>query len=493
MVRTEQETRRAVIYRRISEDRTGLQAGVERQGDDCTEVAARNGWPVVAVLTDNDISAYSGKVRPGYRRMLEMIADGTANAVIAWHPDRLYRQLYDLGDLVKVVQSTGTVIRTVMAGDVDLNTASGVMNAEILASVSKHQVAHMREQVARKKEQNVAKGEYRGGPRPFGYEADGRTVRPEEAAEVLAATRAVLQGASLRSIEADWIKRGIVTVARRKRLEDGSRTEPISLPWKAREIRELLLRVRNAGLIESHGQIVGKAVWPAIVPEDEWHACRDILLHPGRRTTPGNARKWLGSGIYQCGVPGCGGTMRVVGGGRTKDAAYRCRDKGHLQRVAGPLDDFIERLVVARLSRPDAVDLFTPAGDGKGAERSVQLASLRAKLNGFTEDYDADLITRSQFLDGTAKTLDRIAALEKVMAASVSVSVLASVPLGTPDVAAAWKDYHLDRKRSIIAALMTVTVSPVPHGRPKGFQPGSGKSYFNPEFIDIDWVPTPPR
>jgi len=491
MVTTEQETRRAVIYRRISEDRTGLAAGVERQGDDCTETAARNGWTVVAVLTDNDISAYSGKARPAYRKMLGMLADGTADALITYHPDRLYRRLHDLGELIDIVQAKRAVIRTVMAGDVDLNTASGVLNARVVASVNEYHVAHMIEQVKRKKEQNVANGEYRGGARPFGYEADGVTVRPEEAAHVLAATRAVLQGVALRSIAADWAKRGIVTVPRRKRLPDGTRTEPVSLPWKAPQIRELLLRARNAGLLEAHGEIVRSAVWPAIVPEDEWRACRDLLLHPGRRTTPGSARVWLGSGIYQCGISGCGGTMRGTTGGRAKEPFYRCVEKSHLARNAAALDDFIERLAVARLSRPDAVDLFAPAGDGKGAERAVQLAALRAKLDGFTEDYDADRITRSQYLDGTAKTLDRIAALEKQMAAAVTVSVLSSVPLGTPDVAAAWEGYDLDRKRAIIAALMTVTVLPAPRGRPK--RDADGTAVVDPDSVRIEWVPTPSR
>lgn len=372
-----------------------------------------------------------------------------------------------------------------------MNTAEGRGAARRKAIDAQEESEEIGERVRDAKQDNVRDGTYRGGARPFGYDADGTTVRPEEAAHVLAATRAVLQGASIRSIGTDWARRGIVTVARRKRLPDGTRTEATSLPWRAPQIRELLLRARNAGLLEAHGEIVRKAVWPAIVPEDEWRACREVLLHPERRTTPGSARRWLGSGIYQCGISGCDGTMRGTTGGKAKEPFYRCAEKSHLARNAAALDDFTERLAVARLSRPDAVDLFAPAGDGKGAERAVQLATLRAKLDGFTEDYDADRITRSQFLDGTARTLDRIAVLEKQMAAAVSVSVLASVPLGTPDVAAAWADYDLDRKRSIIAALMTVTVLPAPRGRPK--RDADGTPVVDPDSVRIDWVPTPSR
>ncbi|MGO1266876.1 MAG: hypothetical protein ACTMIY_09625 [Microbacterium gubbeenense] len=50
-----------VVYLRISEDRTGAEAGVDRQRQDCLEMCARLGINDPAVFMDNDISAYSGK------------------------------------------------------------------------------------------------------------------------------------------------------------------------------------------------------------------------------------------------------------------------------------------------------------------------------------------------------------------------------------------------------------------------------------------------
>jgi len=58
--------RRAGLYARISKDREGAGLGVERQRDGCTALAGRLGWDATAVYTDNDISAYSGKRRPGH-------------------------------------------------------------------------------------------------------------------------------------------------------------------------------------------------------------------------------------------------------------------------------------------------------------------------------------------------------------------------------------------------------------------------------------------
>jgi len=66
-------SRRAVLYTRISKDREGAGLGVERQRADCLELAERLGWQIVGHHSDNDLSAYTGKPRPGYKALLEDI------------------------------------------------------------------------------------------------------------------------------------------------------------------------------------------------------------------------------------------------------------------------------------------------------------------------------------------------------------------------------------------------------------------------------------
>jgi DNA invertase Pin-like site-specific DNA recombinase len=55
------------VYCRISDDRTGLKAGVGRQEEDCRAVAARKGWGIGEVYIDNDVSAWSGRIRRATR------------------------------------------------------------------------------------------------------------------------------------------------------------------------------------------------------------------------------------------------------------------------------------------------------------------------------------------------------------------------------------------------------------------------------------------
>ena len=105
-------TRRAALYCRISKDREGAGLGVDRQERDCRALAARLGWDIVAVHTDNDLSAYSGKRRPGYEALLDDLRSGHADAVITWHLDRLHRSPVELEDYIAACSDGGRDIPT---------------------------------------------------------------------------------------------------------------------------------------------------------------------------------------------------------------------------------------------------------------------------------------------------------------------------------------------------------------------------------------------
>ena len=95
---------RAGIYARISSDREGDNLAISRQLADCERLAERNGWQVVERYVDSDISAYSGKPRPEYTRMLEEIEAGVVEAVLVYHADRLHRQPRELEEFIDLCQ-----------------------------------------------------------------------------------------------------------------------------------------------------------------------------------------------------------------------------------------------------------------------------------------------------------------------------------------------------------------------------------------------------
>ncbi len=160
---------RAVIYCRISQDRTGAGLGVERQRQDCEALAERNGWDVVEVYVDNDVSAYSGKKRKDYLRMLDDRDEGKATVVVVWHTDRLHRSPTELEAYIALSERRGVATHTVQAGTIDLATPSGRMTARILGAVARQESEHKGERVARARRQKALAGEWMGGIRPFGW------------------------------------------------------------------------------------------------------------------------------------------------------------------------------------------------------------------------------------------------------------------------------------------------------------------------------------
>src|SRR5215212_5096587 len=101
--RAARENVSAGVYVRISHDRLGDELGVRRQLLDCQELAKQRGWKVTTEYVENDVSAFLGRRRPEYEAMLEAIRSGQLNAVIAWHPDRLYRHPRDLEVFVETI------------------------------------------------------------------------------------------------------------------------------------------------------------------------------------------------------------------------------------------------------------------------------------------------------------------------------------------------------------------------------------------------------
>ncbi|MEE3126065.1 MAG: recombinase family protein [Actinomycetota bacterium] len=171
------------IYTRISADIEGLGLGVARQREDCESLAATLGWPVAQVYSDNDVSAYSGKPRPEYQRMLDDLREGNVDAVIVYHPDRLTRRPLELEQFIQALDAAKVRHVKFVTGDADFTTGDGLLVLRMLAAVAAAESASKSRRVKRKQEQNAAAGKpHRASTRPFGYESDHVTVRPDEAA-----------------------------------------------------------------------------------------------------------------------------------------------------------------------------------------------------------------------------------------------------------------------------------------------------------------------
>lgn len=462
------------IYVRISQDRRGAGQGVQRQEEACRVRAAELGWDVVEVYSDNDLSAFSGKRRPAYDRLLADISSGRIKGLLAWHPDRLHRRPIEQEHFITLVEEKKLLIQTITAGHYDLSTPTGRMIARNIGAFARMESEHKGERIAAARKQQAMDGRHHGGVRPFGFEKDGVTIRSDEAAEVVKAADSIIAGVSLRSIVRDLNLRGVPTASGRG-------------TWTSTVLRAILISPRVAGKSSWHGEIVGDAVWPALVPEDRWRAVVAILTNPARRTSVGGPVKWLGSGLYICGV--CGDRKLRVGAGTAGRRTYRCTNRndeqtsGHVTREATSLDKYVEGVAVDFLSQAGVVRYLTTRPESATDVDALQArrAELEARLDELAAAHAAGAITARQLVVGSEMLKSELENLDGKLAAQVETGPFVDL-VGISDISGLWfgseqqAGLALGLRRTIVDHLMDVTVMPAPRG-----------PAFRSEFVEISW------
>jgi site-specific DNA recombinase len=456
---------RTAIYTRISNDPTGHQLGVTRQLEDCRALAGRLGWDVVAHFDDNDLSAFTGKTRPGFESMLDAMKRSEFDAMICWHPDRLYRSMRDLERLIEIADAAGVAIRSVNGGDLDLSNSSGRMLARILGSVARQESEHKGERQRRANIQRAEIGTWWSSRRVFGYDQTGALLEPE-ASMIRQAAADILTGVSLRAIARAWNASG--------------RPSTRGAAWSTSRLKRLLLNPRYAALRVYKGKIVGPGQWAAILDVDTHHGLVAVLRDESRGAAVSYERKYLGSHRYRCGI--CGAvlhhTVSTHADGRTSHR-YACTAAAHLSRTQPELDAYIEAIILGYLL--DETKLAAVLAEG---ENTVDAGELRTRRTALVAQKDelATLFTEG-VLDGpgvrreSAKLTRKIAGIDTALAEAARRNPVADLVKDGPElVETRWAALSPDLKGKIIDEVCTVTVNPSPRGR-----------YFRPECIDVDW------
>ncbi|MHA6759881.1 recombinase family protein [Streptacidiphilus sp. PAMC 29251] len=446
-------TKRVGIYCRISNDKEGAGLGVKRQEADCRLMAAALGWTVIGVYVDNDVSAADRrKIRHEYQRLLSDIENGRIDAVISWHTDRLHRQPRELEDFIDLVEDMKIEINTVKAGILDITSPSGRMIARVHAAIAKHEVEHKRERVLSKVEELARQGKiHNGGHRPFGYtriyEGEGPRrkvirdeVNPEEAKIIRECARRALEGESLSTIVQSLHARDILTSTGR--------------PWTLQAMRAMLRSGRIAGLKEHKRQVIGKAVWPGIVPQDQHDQLRALLDHPTRFSGGlRGVRKHPLSGLVRCTCSPHHPAMKIRTRTDTKRLAYACparADGGCQSRTIDHdhLMNHMKALILAHVEKMEAAE--EEDTDDPSAELEAKIANWEFRMGELTEAFaDGDRNAR-EYRDATEALRSRIDGARFEIAKH---GVRQRVEVTSAEMREAWDDWPLERKRTILVGL----------------------------------------
>lgn len=452
-------TVRAVIYCRISDDRTGLAAGVKRQEDDARSLCERNGWDVVGVEVDNDISAsrYSRKVRPAYQRVLAMATASTVDVIACYDVDRLYRRPAELEDLIDVAEQ---VIVASVQGDVRLDTADGRAVARVLAAMAAKASDDTSRRVKRKHLETATAGlPSGGGPRPFGFDDDRITVRPSEAARIQEAAARLLAGDTLGAICRDWAADGVTT--------------PLGNTWQTSALRRVLEAPRVAGMRSLGAEVVADAVWAPILDRDTWEALRATLRGRGPTMAAGyGARSYLLSGVIRCAACNVAMTAHPTGSRGYRYRRYFClKTRGGCNRVGISADHTETYVVDAMLARLTAGSDLSPAGRvDVGGGVVLELAQQEATLAELAESLTAGRVTVRAYETAVGAVERRIDALRTQLAASTRRGVLVDLSKAT-DPAAIWAAMPFDRQRLAVAETFEAVMIAPSSGRGARFEP----------------------
>jgi len=543
----------ALLLCRISDARDEDTTGVDDQEKKLRALAARLDWGIgpaaTHVIVENDTSAYRRKrirlpdgrtelrtVRPKFRRIpgveskqtpvLELLATGRADGMIALDLDRAVRDPRDLEDLVDVIESrTPRIPVESVTGSLRLANDADITMARVMVAVANKSSRDTARRVSDARLRMAEAGDYGGGIRRFGREDDGITPRslvcprcgPGAAFTFRRAdtdsdiphARCVCDRCGGAAVVAEGSEADALRKAAAKILNDVSLQEATAglrrdgVPtvtgtnWRAKVLRGILLRESNWGASTHKGEIVRADAYPPLLDDDPARARAmhlalvRILTDPSRCTTPGPAPRWLGSGIYRCGrcLPRVVG-MRAQHNGKGL-RGYRCPECG-LVRSGRHLDAYIANtdlkqgpygVIIQRLMRDDATALLaepSPTADQK--QLHAQAAELEARLRENQEDYDNGLKSRRQYLDSNQRNLMRLREIEEQIAdvgVDAERSPLASI-IKSGEPAAAWGRLDLSVQRAILREIAVVTVLPGPRGRRPGGQ------YFDPDSVRVE-------
>ena len=441
---------RAIVYTRVSSDRSGRGRSVAEQETECRTVCVREGWPVAEVLVDNDAGAsrWSRDKRPSYDRLAEILRPG--DVLVTWEASRAQRDLRAYVALRELCTELG--VYWCYSGRLfDLSRSDDRFMTLLDIGLAEKEVDQTRERIMRTLQANLAEGRPHG-VRAYGYrikrdpstgKSIGRELDPKESRIVREMADRVLGGEAVRRIAIDLNERRVPTYRAKE--------------WQGVLISKMLRNPTYAGLRTHKGTVVGKGTWPAILTEDEHLALKAILTNPNRRLQRGTAPKSLLSGIALCGK--CGSTCYRNLHHNKKQVCYVCRKNGCVVRQTDEVDAAVLEYMFALLSDPRMAERLAETDDTAALEARRRIDAIRLRMDEFAKEAMAGEITPRAFAMMEQGWLAEIEDLERVAMAGVRSPKLAA--LAGENLPLTWERLSLDDQRDIVRDAVTVTINPI--------------------------------
>ncbi len=324
---------RYVIYARKSTESEERQArSLSDQTLECRDLANNNKLTVAKVIQESE-SAKEPDIRPKFRAMLEDFNKGKYDGIIAWHPDRLARNMKDAGEMIdlldkKIIKDLKFVSFTFE------NNTMGKMLLGIAFVLSKQYSDQLSDNVKRGIRRSIEEGKFLNKAKHGYYKDRNQFLRPdgENYQLIKNAFRMRAEGTRLEEV-ADYLNEHNYTRAHRL-LDESKRQAHI---FTQKTISVILRDPFYMGILKYGGNTVYLSDLYDFVPMIEVEEFLKInklsdlkkaLRLSGKYFKEGSIKANLLRGIVFCGECGesmtSGITNKKSGGKTTSYYYYRC-------------------------------------------------------------------------------------------------------------------------------------------------------------------------
>jgi site-specific DNA recombinase len=447
------------IYCRLSLARMGDTTKVEDQERICRDLAESRGWAVTHVWRDNNVSAWRhDRKRPGWDAMLKAIEAGQLGCLIIYHGDRLIRHPWDLEILFKIADAKGIRLAS-PTGTRNLDNAEDRTMLRVEAAFA----CRESDNISRRKKAGFERMALEGrspapggiGGRAFGYEKDGRTPIPAEAAALTEAASRIIAGETRAAICRDLTAHGL--------------TSTTGQPMTYATLKRILLRPRTAGLMASRKP----GTWEALITPEQQKDVRKAIAGRGPATGPTTAtgNRYLLSGIALCWA--CHKPVQVANAGPAGRGVkgYACVVPGcrKARRNVAHLDAYVTGAVCGLLAEVDfgpAIELTRAAGESLAREIAFWEERLAETQETMGELANQPGLTAAMLLRSVREIEAKLAGL-RAREMTPRRRLLHAHKGITP---AQFMDLPLHVRRQLVAGACTVTILRASHKGP-GFNP----------------------
>ena len=381
---------RYILYaRKSSEDEGAQEKSLPDQIAECKRYAEQNHLRVVRIIKEAK-SAKKSNNRPQFNQMLEDIRSGKADAILAWHPDRLARNSLESGIIIDMIDA-GIIKDIKMPTTAFENNASGKLLLNILFAMSKEYSEHLSESVLRANQENIERGISSGTPK-WGYErnTDGK-YEPDSNFELIKKGWEMrAEGKTLEEITKFWIAHNVHRMTK--------------INKKNKSSKPVYLRNKSAvGKIFSdsfyYGKLIqaGREVWlpekfsdfMPMITEDTYNKVQALSRARNKLSSTDNGRVFLPfRGIVVC--KECRKPMNPGASGRKgrKKLYFECKNKQCPHRASIRarviLDELYEQLETMKVSEKE-------------------YALFRDSISKYTDEKKNEILTEVNSLTGVRK------------------------------------------------------------------------------------------